>query len=486
MKSDSPYEPVIGLEVHAQLATRSKIFCGCSTTFGADPNSHACPVCLGLPGALPVLNREAVEFAIRLILAVGGQVSERSVFARKNYFYPDLPKGYQISQFDVPIGQGGSVEFVCDLHSAHKVQVGLIRIHLEEDAGKSLHNEDPADDSTLVDVNRCGVPLLEIVSKPEIRSPRDASLYLQQMHQILQYLGICTGNMEEGALRCDANVSIRPAGSTVLGTRTELKNMNSFRAVERALSVEIGRQTELVRDGQLIRQETMLWDEKSQTVHPMRSKEESSDYRYFPDPDLLPLQISSSWVDSVRASLPELPMARAARLAAQYGIPDYDASVLTETRELADYYEQTVAVFTDGKKASNWIMTEVLRILKEKSIGISSFPVRPEHLGQLLATVSDGTISGTAAKTVFEQMVVTGKSPKDIVTEGGFAQISDGTMLGHLVDRVLDENQDQVATYRSGNQRVLAFFVGQVMKNSKGKANPQRISELLKERLDRS
>jgi aspartyl-tRNA(Asn)/glutamyl-tRNA(Gln) amidotransferase subunit B len=428
------------------------------------------------------LNRQAVEFAMRLILAVGGQIRPRSVFARKNYFYPDLPKGYQISQYDLPLGEGGAIEFT---ENGTCTRLGLIRVHLEEDAGKSMHSETgDAEAISLVDMNRCGVPLIEIVSHPEIHSPHQASLYLQKLHQILQYLDVCTGNMEEGALRCDTNVSVRPAGSAVLGTRTEVKNINSFRAVERALSYEIDRQIGIIRQGGAIVQETMLWDEKTQSVHPTRSKEESSDYRYFPEPDLPPLRIAGEWIERVHTSLPELPDVRAARLKRQYGIPAYDAAVLTESRPLADYFEKTAHAFSNGKIVSNWIMTEVLRLVKDKGISINDFPVGPANLAAMLAMVENGTISGTMAKDVFERMVVTGRSAKDIVASGGLAQISDDARLVAFVDDVLDENPGQVQTYQSGNRRLLTFFVGQVMKKSQGKANPQRVSELLKQRLE--
>lgn len=478
---DTQFETVIGLEVHAQLQTETKAFCRCPVRFGAAPNSQTCPVCLGLPGALPVLSRQAVACAIRMILAVGGTVGRDSVFARKNYFYPDLPKGYQISQFDRPLGEGGAVDFESEGES---FSVGLIRVHLEEDAGKSFHPEGAgAEPWTLVDMNRCGVPLLEIVSRPEIHSPRAASAYLQKVRQIVRYLEICTGNMEEGALRCDANVSLRPAGETVLGVRTEVKNMNSFRSVERALAYEIRRQTEILKSGGRVIQETMLWDERTLSAQPMRSKEESSDYRYFPEPDLLPLAVGEGWIEEIRASLPELPQVRARRLAGDYRIPDYDARVLTDEKAVADYFETVVRHHRDGKRVSNWMMTEVLKVLKEQKIGMAEFRVPPENLAGLLALVADEAISGTAAKHVFEEMVATGRTAAEIVSERGLSQVSDDTALIVLVDEVIAGHPAQVDQYRAGKTRLLGYFVGEAMKRSGGRANPGRLNELLRERL---
>lgn len=483
--SHTAWEPVIGLEVHAQLATRSKIFCGCSAAYGAPPNAHTCPVCLGLPGVLPVLNKSAVEYAMRLILALGGTVQRESVFARKNYFYPDLPKGYQISQFDKPIGEGGAVEFRDDDGILQRVE--LIRIHLEEDAGKSFHPEEPgAEPATFIDMNRCGVPLLEIVSRPDIRAARHASLYMQKLRQTLLYLGISTGNMEEGALRCDANVSVRRRGEVQLGTRTEVKNMNSFRSVERAIAYEIERQIAILDSGGDIEQGTLLWSEKSQTAHPMRSKEESSDYRYFPEPDLLPLRIDDGWINRVVSTLPELALARAARLTRDYGIPEYDAAVITEEKSLADYFESTVAVFPDGKRVSNWIMTEVMRVLKDQSGGIENFPITPDALAELLKMVDDGAISGKIAKDVFEEMLSSGRAAAQIVASRGLTQISDDSALVSIVDQVIAQNPAQAADYRAGKTRVLAYLVGQAMKLSAGKANPQRLNDLFRSRLPNS
>ena len=475
------YEPVIGLEVHAQLLTESKMFCGCKSEYGAEANTLTCPVCLALPGALPVLNKKAVEFAMRMIAAVGGKVHRRSVFARKNYFYPDLPKGYQISQFDKPIGEGGAIEY----HSGNgsRKRCRLTRIHLEEDAGKSLHPEH-GEAFTRVDLNRCGTPLIEIVSEPEMASPEEAYGYLTKLKQILQYIEVCSGDMEKGHLRCDANVSVRPVGSEKLGTRTELKNMNSFKGVERALKFEIVRQIDLIKAGGKVEQMTLLWDEKKQVAEPMRSKEESHDYRYFPEPDLVNLVIGDDWIESVRLSLPEMPDVRADRFVSQYDLRPYDAAVLTDSRVLADYYEQVMAHFDDARAASNWIQTELLALLKDNKQELHDCLVSPEMLGELLSKVKSGDISGKMAKTVFEAMFATGKAPDVIIKEKGLVQVSDESSLIPIVEKVIAAYPDNVAKYRGGKAKLFGFFVGQVMKETAGQANPQTVNKLLKERLD--
>ena len=475
------YEPVIGLEVHAQLQTNSKIFCGCRVQYGAEPNSLTCPVCLGLPGALPVLNAQAVEFAMRAILAVGGRVAQRSVFARKNYFYPDLPKGYQISQFELPVGEGGEVSFTLVDGSARTV--GLIRIHLEEDAGKSLHPEGTAT-QTRLDLNRCGTPLIEIVSRPDMRSPEEAYGYLIKLKQLLQYLEVCTGDMEKGHLRCDANISIRPVGQAFLGTRTELKNLNSFKAVERALQFEIDRQIALLESGQEVVQETLLWNETTQTAEPMRGKEESHDYRYFPDPDLPELVLADDQIARVAESLPELPDARAARFVAQYGIRPYDAAVLTDTRPLADYFEAVCHHTESHQAAANWIQTEVLGVLKASGQDITELSVSSEHIADLLNRIASDEISGKIAKGVFETMVTSGGSAGEIIDAQGLKQVSDIGALEPIVVRLIEANPDNVAQYRSGKTKLLGFFVGQVMKATNGQANPEVVNRLLKAKLD--
>ncbi len=483
MTAPSGFEAVIGLEVHAQLRTASKAFCGCSTRFGDEPNTNVCPVCLGLPGALPVLNRGVVESAVRMGLAVGSSIAPTSIFARKNYFYPDLPKGYQISQYDEPICRGGTVEI--DLDGGARRQVRLTRIHMEEDAGKSIHD---AGDGTLVDVNRSGVPLIEIVSEPDVRSPREAALYVQKIRQIVTYLGICDGNMEEGSLRCDANVSVRPAGTAALGTKTEVKNMNSFRNVERAIEFELNRQIALLRSGGTVLQETLLWDAESNTAHPMRSKEEADDYRYFPEPDLVPVTAAEAWVAQLRSELPEHPTLRRDRFEKTYGLPRYDADVLTAERGTADYFESVVrelgALGADSAKAaSNWVMTDVLRVVGERRIDIAEFSVPPSSLAGMIRLIGNGTISGKIAKEVFSAMLETGERPERIIDERGLLQLSDETAIGKVVDDVIARNPGPLATYRSGNAQLLGFFVGEVMKQTKGKANPQVVNALLKQRL---
>jgi aspartyl-tRNA(Asn)/glutamyl-tRNA(Gln) amidotransferase subunit B len=476
------YESVIGLEVHAQLLTASKLFCSCSTAFQSDPNENTCPVCLGMPGVLPVLNRHAVEYGIRAGLAVQGCITPVCRFARKNYFYPDLPKGYQISQYDEPLIQGGGLDIEVDGTLKH---IRLIRIHLEEDAGKSIHGEHLADPTkSYVDHNRCGVPLLEVVSAPELRSSEEAKAYLQKLKTLLEYIEVCDGNMEEGSLRCDANVSIRPPGSDRLGTRTEIKNLNSFRNVQRALDYEIRRQAEVLDSGQQVVQETRLFDTSRGVTQPMRSKEEAHDYRYFPEPDLVPLQVGQTWIDAVRQALPELPDAKRQRFMTQYGLPVYDAEVLTTSRALADYYEAVVARFDQPKVVSNWVMGDVLRELNRHRHTPQEAPVTPQHLADMLHLVHDGVISGKIAKTVFEEMYRTGKQPRVVVEEQGLVQLSDTGALETVIRQVVTAHPAEVEAYRAGKQKLLGFFVGQTMKSTQGKANPKVVNELLKTVLD--
>jgi aspartyl-tRNA(Asn)/glutamyl-tRNA(Gln) amidotransferase subunit B len=476
------YEAVIGLEVHAELLTESKVFCGCSAKFGAPPNQNTCPVCLGMPGSLPVLNRRAVDFAIRAGLAMGCDIQPLSRWARKNYFYPDLPKGYQISQYELPLCLHGGVEV--ETESGRRA-IRLTRIHMEEDTGKNIH--DAHSDSSLVDFNRSGVPLMEIVSEPDLRSPQEAGAYLRKLRAILQYLEICDGNMEEGSFRCDANVSVRPQGSTELGTKVEIKNMNSFRAVERALEHEIKRQTEVAGEGGTLVQETRLWDPDRGVTRSMRSKEFAHDYRYFPDPDLLPLLVDEDWVATARGSLPELPDARRARFVQEYALPEYDAEVLTARKDLADFFESAVRAHDNAKAISNWVMGDVLRVVRERKLDaqlvIRDWPVSPEALGAMVRLVDEGKISGKIAKTVFEEMLGSGKGAEEIVAEKGLTQISDEGEVAAAVDRVLEANADKVAEYRGGKEKLFGFFVGQVMKATQGKANPQKVNELLRAKL---
>ena len=476
------YEPVIGLEVHAQLLTESKIFCGCSTRFGRQPNENACPVCAGFPGVLPVLNRRAVEFAIKAGLATGCEIARSSVLARKNYFYPDLPKGYQISQYELPICVNGHVDIEVD--GAVK-RVRLTRIHMEEDAGKNIH--DAHGDSSLVDLNRAGVPLLEIVSEPDLRSREEASAYLRTLRVMLQYLGICDGNMEEGSLRCDANISIRPQGSEALGTKIEIKNLNSFRAVEKALEFEIERQIDTLSGGGALVQETRLWDEQREETRAMRSKESAHDYRYFPDPDLPPLNVDEKWIAEIRATLPEPPAARKARFITEYGLPAYDAELLTGRKDVADYFEQAVNAYSNPKALGNWIVGDLFRELKQRRLDeqlyVSSWPVAPQRLAQLVQLIDQGTISGRIAKTVFETMLDSDAGPEQIVREKGLEQISDLGSIETAIDQVIAANSKQVGQYLAGNEKVFGFLVGQIMKATGGKANPQKVNEILREKL---
>jgi aspartyl-tRNA(Asn)/glutamyl-tRNA(Gln) amidotransferase subunit B len=476
------YEAIIGLEVHAQLLTDSKIFCSCSTVFGAAPNSHTCPVCTGLPGSLPVVNRKVVEFAIKMGLATHCSISRQSLFARKNYFYPDLPKGYQISQYEMPLAENGYVEILTD---GDTKEVGIIRVHMEEDAGKLIHQDESMEASqfSFVDFNRTGVPLIEIVSAPDIRAAQEAGAYLRTLSSILQYLEICDGKMEEGSLRCDANVSVRPIGEEALGTRTELKNMNSYRHVEKALDYEIKRQIELVTGGEPIVLETRLWDPHRSITVPMRGKEEAHDYRYFPDPDLVPLVIESDWIEKIRKSLPELPMEKRRRFVKEYQIPDYDAGVLTSSKALADYYEACVKIFPEAKTVSNWVMGELLGALNKDGKEIMESPVSPTLLTGMLQLVTDGTISGKIAKTIFEEMYKTGKDASSIVNERGLVQVTDSASIEEAIGKVIEANPDLVESYRKGKEKLFGFFVGQVMKETRGKANPKLVNELLKAAL---
>jgi aspartyl-tRNA(Asn)/glutamyl-tRNA(Gln) amidotransferase subunit B len=476
------YEAVIGLEVHAQLLTDSKIFCGCSTKFGAEPNQNTCPVCTGFPGVLPVLNKKVVEFAIKAGLATHCKIAHSSRLARKNYFYPDLPKGYQISQYELPICANGYIDIA--LNGAIK-RVRLTRIHMEEDAGKNIH--DLHGDWSLVDLNRAGVPLLEIVSEPDLGSAEEAGSYLRTLRAILQYLEICDGNMEEGSFRCDANVSVRPAGSAALGTKIEIKNLNSFKAVEKALGYEIGRQTDTLTDGGALIQETRLWDENREETRAMRSKESAHDYRYFPDPDLLPLLINDAWIEEIRASLPELPEARKSRFNSEYGLPTYDAELLTSRKDIADYFETAVKTHSNAKAVGNWIVGDLFRVLKERKLDerltITNWPVRAQQIAELVRLIDEGKISGKIAKTVFDAMLDSDRAPREIVAEKGLEQVSDTGSIEAAVEQILAAHTKQVADFQSGNEKIFGFLVGQIMKATQGKANPQKVNEILRRKL---
>ena len=472
------FEPVIGLEVHAQLKTKTKIFCNCSTSFGAPPNTHTCPICLGMPGVLPVLNKKVVEYSLRMALAINCKINRKSRFARKNYFYPDLPKGYQISQYELPIAEHGFLKIETD---GIEKKIGITRIHMEEDAGKLTH--DPARPLSMVDFNRTGVPLIEIVSEPDIRSPEEAGAYLRQLRSIVRYLGVCDGNMEEGSFRCDANVSIRPVGSETFGTRAELKNLNSFKHVEKALHYEIIRQREiLVESGQVI-QETRLWDPVKNRTTSMRSKEEAHDYRYFPDPDLLPLVIDDIWIDDVRKNLPELPEVKRRRFIKKFFLSSNDADQLTSSRQLANFFEECVRLFPDSKQVGNWIVGPLTALLNAKGKTISESPVSAPDLAGLLKLINEGVISGKIAKTIFEEMAQTGKTPEQIVKEKQLVQVTDVSTIDEVVLKVLAACPKEVKNYKNGKTKLLGFFVGRVMKETKGKANPKIVNEVLKDKL---
>jgi len=481
------YQPVIGLEIHAQMKTKSKAFCSCSTTFRAAPNSNVCPICLGHPGCLPVLNEELVNFGIKMGLATNCKIRERSIFARKNYFYPDLTKGYQITQYETPLCYDGYIKL--KLNDGTEKKIGITRIHLEEDAGKSIH--DFSDNETIIDFNRCGVPLIEIVSEPDINSPEEAVLYVQKIRQLLIYLGICDGNMEEGSLRCDANISIRPVGSLKLGTRTEIKNLNSFKNIYDALQAEIKRQTEVIEQGGYVYYTTMTYNAKDKKTIPTRSKEEAHDYRYFPEPDLVYLKVDKDWVERIRVTLPEFPDVKQQRFQKQYGIPEYDARILTEDQELANYFEEAAKHLplesTKGyKNISNLIMTEVLRVLNEDKISINEFPIKSEHIAKIAELIITGIVNSSTAKEIFAELLKYkgNKTPEDIIKEKDLLQVSDTSEIENIIKTVISQNPKEVERYKAGEQKLFSFLVGQVMRSSKGKANPKIVNELLKKLLD--
>ena len=475
------YETVIGLEVHSELKTNTKIFCGCSTRFGADQNTNVCPVCLGLPGVLPVLNEKVVEFAIRAGLALNCKIAPFSKFDRKNYYYPDLPKNFQTSQFDLPIAVDGYL----DIEVAGKTRrIGITRVHMEEDAGKLVHTGTISNsDYTLVDYNRTGVPLIEIVSEPDLTSPEDAKAYLEKIKSILEYIDVSDCKMEEGSLRCDANISIRPVGQQELGTKSEIKNLNSFRSVQKGLEYELARQTELITDGGHVIQETRTWDEEAGITLSLRNKEQAHDYRYFPEPDLVPIITSDEKIAAILKTLPELPDARQKRLMNDYGLSAYDAAAITATRAMADYFDEVVSHKVDAKATANYLMGEMSKHLNSENLSVQNCPVTAEHLAGLLALLQKGTISGKIAKTVFEEMWKTGKPAETIVKEKGLVQISDEGAIVAIVDAVIAANPQSIEDYKAGKEKALGFLVGQIMKQTKGRANPEMVNKLLKERI---
>jgi aspartyl-tRNA(Asn)/glutamyl-tRNA(Gln) amidotransferase subunit B len=474
------YEVVIGLEVHAQLLTETKMFCRCSTKFGSEPNTQTCPVCIGMPGVLPVMNGKAIEYAIRTGLAMNCNIAPHSRFARKNYFYPDLPKNYQISQYELPLCENGFVEIFVDNEVK---RIGITRIHMEEDAGKNIH--EGRGDHSFVDLNRTGVPLMEIVSEPDLRGPGEAAEYMKKLRAVLRYLGVCDGNMEQGSLRCDANISIRPVGQKEFGTRTELKNINSFKFVEKALEYEIKRQIGIVEEGGKILQETRLWDSTAGITQPMRSKEEAHDYRYFPDPDLPPVTVGREWIDEIKSNLPELPDEKRHRFIRQYSLPEYDADLLTSEKAVADWFEKAIQAGGQPKAVSNWMMGDLMRMLNEDNKSIEEVLLKPAQMTDMLKLIDDGTISGKIAKTVFEEMYRTGKNADAIVKEKGLVQISDTVEIEKAVDDVLAKHRGEVERFKSGDEKLIGFFVGQVMKATKGKANPKVLNDLLRQKLSK-
>lgn len=474
------FEAVIGLEVHVELNTKSKIFCSCSTEFGSPPNSHVCPVCAGMPGVLPVLNDEALKKAILAGLALGGTIPEFSRFDRKQYFYPDLPKGYQISQLNYPVMKSGHIDIS---KNGESKRIRINRLHMEEDAGKLVHSEDSGSDGSLVDLNRAGVPLVEIVTEPDLTTPEEAYLYLVELKKILKYVDISDCNMEEGSLRCDANVSVRPKGETKLGTKAEIKNVNSFRFVEKAIEYEIKRQIRLIEEGGRVVQETRLYDSNENKTYSMRSKEEANDYRYFPEPDLVPLKNTSAFVDAIRKTMPELPQQIKKRFIEQLGLPEYDADFISSDKSLSDFFQSVLKGYDNPKNASNWIMGDLSKYLNDNKLEMSQVSLNPLHMGKMLSMIDSGLISVKIGKSLLPEMIVSGKDPDSIVQEKGLVQISDSSALEKMVDEVLASNQENVASYKAGKTGLLGSFVGQVMKKSQGKANPKMVNEILLKKL---